>query len=206
MVNKMRDKTPTKERKIEDMTDGKDESSYEPFQTKDDDLIMKCCKHIAGSLEYLFHKEKNDKASGASENIPGNSESKENRILRTAPGRRRNSVGSLFQFVTNKAAKRTQEETNEGVFGKDVSVSEAMTKFQFRTSHGPQISSGAQLENDPDRLFAVTKRKRILDYTANLKNGKCNQNENEKISLLPLIHTLNVHMSHVGFTVHDLWA
>ena len=49
-----------------------------------------------------------------------------------------------------------------------VGVCEALTKFQFRTTIvGPQMS--ARQKDDPERLIAATKRKRMVDYSMQRK-------------------------------------
>jgi len=85
--------------------------------------------------------------------------------------RRRSSVGSLVQFVNAETAKSHNGHTAmEGMFGRDASVSEAIGRFQFRSAAGPQMSAKGQLRNDPDRLIAASKRKRMVEYSIQRKD------------------------------------
>ena len=85
--------------------------------------------------------------------------------------RRRSSVGSLVQFVNAETGKsHTGHNTAmEGMFGRDAGVSEAIERFQFRSVAGPQISAKGQLPDDPDRLIAASKRKRMVEYNVQRK-------------------------------------
>jgi len=85
--------------------------------------------------------------------------------------RRRSSVGSLVQFVNAETGKSHNGHTAmEGMFGRDASVSEAIGRFQFRSAAGPQMSAKGQLRDDPDRLIAASKRKRMVEYSIQRKD------------------------------------
>jgi len=89
--------------------------------------------------------------------------------------RRRSSVGSLVQFVNAETGKSHNGHTTtatamEGMFGRDASVSEAIGRFQFRSAAGPQMSAKGQLRDDPDRILAASKRKRMTEYSIQRKD------------------------------------
>lgn len=152
-------------------------SCFEPFSTEDEQILDLCCSRVSKSLEPILCPNK------ASKEDTGNQEAsvdlpKRNRRASTASNishkdRRRSSVGNLVQFVNTVEArgKIGQTKSQTGLIG--VGVCEALTKFQFRTTIvGPQMSAKVQQKNDPERMIAATKRKRMVDY--NLKR-KCRE-------------------------------
>ena len=85
--------------------------------------------------------------------------------------RRRSSIGSLIQFVSEFGR---QSKKAGDMFDNGSSVSEATNNFQFRSPipGKPQISARhGQLQNDPQRMVAASKRKRMTDYNIQRKES-----------------------------------
>jgi hypothetical protein len=206
MVNKKKGDSKTikslaKKKKTNDEHHGY-ESCYEPFSVQDEEIIDRCCKEVSKALEpSLAPKDAMDNSEDKdAENSTSETTSSTRHRRRSSTGidmidrkgsisssasRRRSSVGNLFQFVTSETTKQPKTST-AGIFGREISVSEASTKFQFRSEKaGPQITSRGQFKNDPDHMLAASKRKRMVDYNRqrktiiNARNGKFGGNSNE---------------------------
>ncbi len=204
MVNKKKGDSKTiqslaKKKKTNDEHHGY-ESCYEPFSVQDEQIIDKCCKEVSKALEpILAAKDAVDilgdiYTENCTSELPPSTRSRRRSStgvdlidgkgpLTSTASRRRSSVGSLFQFVTSETSKQPKTVKN-GIFGQEISVSEALTKFQFRSEKaGPQITSRGQFKNDPDHMLAASKRKRMVDYNRqrktiiNARNGKAGVNQ-----------------------------
>ncbi len=152
-------------------------SCFEPFSTEDEQILDLCCRRVSKSLEPILCP---NKIVGKDDSVVQDisyEESKRNRRGSTSStlsckDRRRSSVGNLAQFVNNmeQPSGRTipVKAAQSGLVG--VGVCEALTKFQFRTTIvGPQMSAKVQQKDDPERLMAATKRKRMVDYSMQRK-------------------------------------
>ena len=185
------------------------ESCYEPFSLQDEEIIDRCCNEVSKALEPSLApkdaivdelpSENNDIDKNSSEtesSFKGRRRSstgidmidRKGAVGVSASSRRRSSVGNLLQFVTSETTKQPKTITT-GIFGKESSVSEALTKFQFRTEKaGPQITSRGQFKNDPDHMLAASKRKRMVEYNRHrktiigAKNAKCVGSSNDSIA------------------------
>lgn len=136
-------------------------SCFEPFSTEDEQILDLCCCRVSKSLEPVLCPTKDDNAT---QEVQFDSSRKT--IRGSHKDRRRSSVGNLVQFVNSmEPGVRTIQtrRAQPGLIG--VGVCEALTKFQFRTTIvGPQMSAKAHQKDDPERLLAATKRKRMVDY------------------------------------------
>lgn len=188
MVNKKKgDKRQIQKRAKKKKTDGEHhgyESCYEAFSNEDEQIINRCCNEVSKALEPILLPSKEMKQTSGDDN--GNARLRNRRRsstgvdmidgkgLTTASTRRRSSVGAgnLAQFVKDKEQKGIfGDKEQKGIFGDKISsVSEACLTFQFRSEiirGGPQISSRGQLKDDPEHLLAVSRRKRMVDYSNN---------------------------------------
>lgn len=189
MVNKKKGDSKTiqslaKKKKTNDEHHGY-ESCYEPFSIQDEVIIDRCCKEVSKALQPslapkdgIDNIEDKDAESRYAEATPLAGGRRRSSIgidiidrkgsISSTASRRRSSVGNLFQFVTSET--KQPKSGTPGIFGQEISVSEAMTKFQFRCEKaGPQISSRGELKNDPDHKLAASKRKRMVDYNRQRK-------------------------------------
>ena len=146
-------------------------SCFEPFSTEDEQILDLCCRRVSKSLEPILCPGRSSGKDGNTIQDFSNDISKRNRRGSTSSNlsckdRRRSSVGNLAQFVNSmEPSGRTIpiKAVQSGLVG--VGVCEALTKFQFRTTIvGPQMSAKVQQKNDPERLMAATKRKRMVEY------------------------------------------
>jgi len=184
MVNKKKgDKKAIQSMAKKKMTDGEHhgyESCYEPFSTHDEEIIHRCCAEVSRALEpilapkdVLETKNANDgtemrttrarrRSSTGMDMIDGKGLTSSVAVA-AAAGRRRSSVGNLAQFVVNtqQAVKPTT-----GMYGQEVSLLEALTKFQNRSEKG---GTRSQYKDDPDHMLAALKRKRMTDYNLQRK-------------------------------------
>ncbi len=151
-------------------------SCFEPFSTEDEQILDLCCSRVSKSLEAILCP---NKTIGKDDNAVQEISSelpKRNRRASTASDlshkdRRRSSVGNLVQFVSSvdARAKTGPVKPSQDILA-GVGVCEALTKFQFRTTIvGPQMSAKVQQKDDPERLMAATKRKRMVDYNLQRK-------------------------------------
>ena len=149
-------------------------SCFEPFSTEDEQILDLCCNRVSKSLEPILCP---NKPSGKCDNTNQNDASIENNKKHrrgssmSCKERRRSSVGNLAQFVNSmEPSGRTIpiKAAQSGLVG--VGVCEALTKFQFRTTIvGPQMTAKVQQKDDPERLMAASKRKRMVDYSMQRK-------------------------------------
>ncbi len=155
-------------------------SCFEPFSSEDEQILDLCCARVSKSLEPILCPNKstgkvdnsNQTTVSSSEN---NAKGSRKGSVMSCKERRRSSVGNLAQFVNSMETgarsatmKPTQPAQPPALVG--VGVCEALTKFQFRTTIvGPQMSAKAQQKDDPERLIAATKRKRMVDYNMQRK-------------------------------------
>lgn len=149
-------------------------SCFEPFSTEDEQILDMCCSRVSKSLEPILCPNKSSgKVDSKNQNETNTENNKRNRRGSTmsCKERRRSSVGNLAQFVNSmEPSGRTIpiKAAQCGLAG--VGVCEALTKFQFRTTIvGPQMSAKVQQKDDPERLMAATKRKRMVDYNMQRK-------------------------------------
>lgn len=91
--------------------------------------------------------------------------------------RRRSSIASLVQFINTEFSKgdNSKQEVENTVQG--TGVSEALTRFQFRSASGPQMSAKGQMQGDADFEAAAYKRKRMTEYTKRRNNTVGDQEE-----------------------------
>ncbi len=159
MVNKMKrcDQKKTnniaRRRKTDEFNHGY-ASYFETFSPEDEQTIDRCCVEVAKALEpILFPRDFNNGE---------HAHSLKHTVERLAAGRRRSSLVNLFQFVND--ITKPQEETDGPITfsGKAVSVSEAFSRFQFRSTSGPQMTSSGT--GSQDHQLAVSRRKRMNDY------------------------------------------
>jgi hypothetical protein len=168
------------------------ESCYEPFSNQDEVIIDRCSAEVSKALEPIIApqdwlesmnaKEGRDvcntktrrRSSAGIDMIDGKN------VLSTTAERRRSSLGNLAQFVTKSHFSQfVNKQPTAGFFGQEVSVSEALTKFQFRNVGGRQITPSGQ--DNPDHILAASKRKRMVDYNHQRKSiiqHKCVNQEN----------------------------
>jgi hypothetical protein len=151
-------------------------SCFEPFSTEDEQILDLCCSRVSKSLEPILCPSKTPGKDTNTAQDMSTEAHKRNRRGSTSSNlsckdRRRSSVGNLAQFVNSmEPSGRTipMRAAQSGLVG--VGVCEALTKFQFRTTIvGPQMSAKVQQKDDPERLMAATKRKRMVDYSLQRK-------------------------------------
>ena len=113
----------------------------------------------------------------------GDSHSPKDTVERLAAGRRRSSLVNLFQFVNGITKLQTVKKAPANTFsGSEVSVSEAFSKFQFRsTTSGPQISSNAA--GSEDHQLAVSRRKRMHEYNERRRRSVFKPRDVPKVDL-----------------------
>lgn len=153
------------------------ESCYEPFSGHDEEIINRCCAEVSKALEpilapkdVLDTKCANDGTAMSSTRARRRSSTGMDMIdgkgltssVAAAAGRRRSSVGNLAKFVNKQQAVKPVT----GIYGQEVSLSEALNKFQFRSEKG---GSRDQYKDDPDHMLAALKRKRMTDYSRQRK-------------------------------------
>ena len=149
-------------------------SCFEPFSTEDEQILDMCCSRVSKSLEPILCPNKCsvkvDNKNQNENNVESNKRNRRGSSI-SFKERRRSSVGNLAQFVNSmEPSGRTIpiKASQCGLAG--VGVCEALTKFQFRTTIvGPQMSAKVQQKDDPERLMAATKRKRMVDYNMQRK-------------------------------------
>ena len=150
------------------------ESCYEPFSDQDEEIIDRCSAEVSKALEPIIAPKDWLESKTTEEGRRGRRRSStgidlidcNGLVSSNTAGRRRSSVGNLAQFA-NKShlAQPINKEPAGGIFGQEVSsVSEALTKFQFRKIGGPQMTSRGQNKDNPDHILAASKRKRMADY------------------------------------------
>ena len=83
-------------------------------------------------------------------------------------GRRHSSIGSLVQFVSSKTMKPVKQDLEK--FSQGAGVSEALSRFQFRSTSGQQITAKGQMQGDADFAAAANKRKRMTEYMKQREN------------------------------------
>ena len=204
MVNKMKGDAKVlaemaKKKKPDEKNPGY-QSSYESFSDGDERILERCTAQVSRALEDVFLPSRpesvleNNAASkiqrdsipmvaeqrrNSMSTINTNQADKRSHVVNNDTRKRRSSIGSLVQFVTSEAAvKPTRGLIKES--GMNVCYAEALVRFQFRCVKGPQISAAqGQLESDPDRMLAASKRKRMKDY-ANKCKESCNQQGEEE--------------------------
>lgn len=155
-------------------------SCFEPFSTEDEQILDLCCCRVSKSLEPILCPNKStgkeDNSNSEQEASSTTDTQKRNRRASAASNlshkdRRRSSVGNLVQFVSSVEARKSAVKTPQAGALVGVGVCEALTKFQFRTTIiGPQMSAKAQQKDDPERMMAATKRKRMVDYNLQRKS------------------------------------
>ena len=150
------------------------ESCYEPFSIHDEEILHRCCAEVSRALEPILALDTKSAIDGTemrTTRARRRSSTEKDMIdgkgltssVAVAAGGRRSSVGNLAQFVidTQQADKPTT-----GMFGQEVCLLEALTKFQNRSERGGPIS---QYKDDPDHILAALKRKRMTDYNLRRK-------------------------------------
>lgn len=138
------------------------ESCFEEFSKQDEETIVKCCKEVSEALQPIISpnvKIEEEHCTKTIENRKGNRRMSSS----SQRERRRSSLGSLFSFVTTETTpvKSNAQPT------RNLTVAEAMQRHQFRSSTGPQISLGGQLDECPNHQLAISRRKRMTEYSNN---------------------------------------
>jgi len=141
------------------------DSGYEEFSQGDEEILKKCCEEVSKVLEPLLLKTIAPSASAPEEipNRPKKDETTNERRLSSVSRRdsRRVSIGSLVQFVNSKAESNTPSWNQEKPLSEvDMSVTEAFSRFQFRSVSG----TPAKGADDPERAVAASRRKRMIEY------------------------------------------
>lgn len=135
------------------------DSGYEEFSQGDEDILQKCCEEVSKVLEPIL---KSTVPSMIEETSHRHHETTDERRLSIVSRKdsRRVSIGSLVQFVNSKS-ESNQSGTEKPLSEVDISVTEAFTRFQFRSASGPPAKWG----DDPERAVAASRRKRMIEYS-----------------------------------------
>lgn len=138
-------------------------SCFESFSTEDEKTINNCCNEVSKALEPIFFpRQSNEDTQKCTSTL-------KHTVDRLTSGRRRSSLVNLFQFVHDKEKPQHKKQLHESIaFGSSevIGISEAFSKFQFRSTAGPQISSASKIDHD----LATSKRRRMEEYNRKLQN------------------------------------
>jgi len=150
------------------------DSGYEEFSASDEDILNKCCEEVSKVLEPIL-KAKNPSMI---EEIPIGVE-ETNCERRCSIGSRRDSrrvsIGSLVQFVNSTTEINNNSSLREEPII-DISVTEAISRFKFRSISGIPANGS----DDPDRVVAASKRKRMIEY-GNMRRQSISSNADSNL-------------------------
>ena len=163
---------------------------YVPFSGDDEDMLKKCCDRVAEALSALRKLQKDaiqDSKKRRKEELnknltgdrqhrvtPGGKAGTQSRELYEHALNARTEVKSLINFMSSEAHKieetKKQKMKKEAAYGSDAGISEAMTHFNFRDIHGPQITSKGQTLDAAEKREANNKAKRQKAYAAQVQD------------------------------------
>jgi GAF domain-containing protein len=165
MVNKKKGdskfiKSLAKKKKTDEKFHGY-ESCFEEFSKDDEETLQRCCLEVSKAFDSILARKRpidDDKCDNVETGARRTSISSQRE-------RRRSSLGNLFSFVASESAPLRTKHDSDRMIGRELSVAEALQRFQFRKSNGPQISVRGQLDDCPEHKLAISRRRRIDEYS-----------------------------------------
>lgn len=166
MVNKKKGdskfiKSLAKKKKTDEKFHGY-ESCFEEFSEQDEDTLQRCCLEVSKALYPILAPDR--QSIKESEQKNEKTGIRKTSVLKNQHERHRSSLGDLFSFVSSESNSLKAKPRSFRAPGSELSVAEAMQRFEFRKSNGPQISIRGQVENCPEHKLAISRRRRMEEY------------------------------------------
>ena len=120
------------------------------FTLSDEQLLKKCCDQLSPGLEAVLCPTQTESAADVIATTKGMSNSN-NLSIKELHCRRRTSISHLFQYVKRAESDINPVQRRKSVFASGVDgLTEALTRFEFRSAHGPQISNRKNIIMEED--------------------------------------------------------